>query len=62
VGVVPESVYSPQEYRVLVAKAIKRATSSLVKNFIATIEPKLMPAETPGKDGKKINTAMADQS
>ncbi len=62
VEVVPKSVYSAQEYRVLVAKAIKRATSSLVSNFIATIEPTLMPAEAPGKDGKKINTAMADQS
>ncbi len=62
VEVIPESVYSPQEYRILVAKAIKSAANSLVNNFIATCEPSLVPAEAPGKDGKKINTAKADPS
>jgi hypothetical protein len=60
VEVMPKSVYSPQEYRVLVAKAIKRATSSLVSSFISTIEPTLIPP-SPAQDAHKNDTAQADQ-
>lgn len=42
VEVIPESVYADQEYRKLIAKAIRRATSSLVRNFVATVESDLL--------------------
>ncbi len=42
VEVMPESIYAEQEYRKLVAKAIRRATSSLVHSFIATVEGDLL--------------------
>ncbi len=42
VEVIPESVYANQEYRKLIAKAIRRATSSLVHSFIATVEGDLL--------------------
>ena len=54
VEVTPKSVYSSQEYRVLVSKAIKQATNSLVSNFIATCEPGLLPPEN---DTAKIDQA-----
>jgi hypothetical protein len=60
VEVVPKSVYSAQEYRVLVAQAIKRATNSLVSSFIATIEPALAP-KIPAQDAHKNDTAKAMQ-
>lgn len=49
VEVIPESMYAEQEYRKLIAKAIHRATSSLVANFIATVESDLLttPIEPP---------------
>ena len=49
VEVIPESIYANQEYRKLVAKAIRRATSSLVHSFISTVESDLLtvPIETP---------------
>lgn len=59
VEVVPKSVYSPQEYRVLVAKAIKEAAGSLVNNFMATIEPRLTPVEIPDPDKHNCETASA---
>ena len=59
VEVVPKSVYSSQEYRVLVAKAIKKAASSLVNNFMATIEPTLTPVEIPDPDKNNRETASA---
>jgi len=40
--VIPESIYANQEYRKLIAKAIHRGTSSLVANFISTIESDLL--------------------
>jgi len=42
VEVIPESIYANQEYRKLIAKAINRATGSLVANFISTIESDLL--------------------
>jgi len=42
VEVIPESIYAEQEYRKLVAKAIRRATGSLVSSFIATVESDLL--------------------
>ncbi len=42
VEVIPESVYADQEYRKLIAKAIRRATSSLVRSFVATVEGDLL--------------------
>lgn len=59
VEVVPKSVYSSQEYRVLVAKAIKEAASSLVNNFMATCEPRLTPVEIPDPDKHNCETASA---
>jgi hypothetical protein len=44
VEVIPESIYANQEYRKLIAKAIHRGTSSLVANFISTIESDLLTA------------------
>jgi hypothetical protein len=54
VEVIPESVYADQEYRKLIAKAIRRATSSLVRSFVATVEGDLLtipvaPTEVSGK-------------
>ncbi len=62
VEVIPKSVYSSQEYRVLVAKAIKRVTSSLVNNFMATCEPKLTPVEIPEPNKHNCDTASAGQA
>ena len=42
VEVIPESIYANQEYRKLIAKAIHRATGSLVANFISTVEGDLL--------------------
>jgi len=42
VEVIPESIYANQEYRKLIAKAINRATGSLVANFISTVESDLL--------------------
>ena len=42
VEVIPESMYAEQDYRKLIAKAIRRATSSLVSSFIATVESDLL--------------------
>ncbi len=42
VEVIPESMYAEQDYRKLVAKAIRRATSSLVRSFVATVESDLL--------------------
>ncbi|MBN2808278.1 MAG: hypothetical protein JXR80_02165 [Deltaproteobacteria bacterium] len=42
VEVIPESVYADQEYRKLIAKAIRRATGSLVRSFVATVEGELL--------------------
>ena len=42
VEVIPESMYAEQDYRKLIAKAIRRATSSLVRSFVATIESDLL--------------------
>ena len=42
VEVIPESIYAEQDYRKLIAKAINRATGSLVANFISTIESDLL--------------------
>ncbi|HDS15677.1 MAG TPA: hypothetical protein ENN66_03530 [Proteobacteria bacterium] len=42
VEVIPESIYAEQEYRRLVAKAIRRATGSLVRSFVATVERDLL--------------------
>ncbi|MBW1645822.1 MAG: hypothetical protein JRJ56_05790 [Deltaproteobacteria bacterium] len=59
VEVTPKSVYSSQEYRVLVSRAIKQAAQSLVSNFIATCEPGLVP---PKVDKAKCDgTAAAQQ-
>ncbi len=61
VEVVPRSVYSAQEYRVLVSQAIKQATTSLVSSFISTIEPALAP-KIPAQDAHKNDTARNIQS
>ncbi len=47
VEVVPETFFAQQEYRYLVAGAIRKATTSLVENFVATCEKALVkpPAE-----------------
>ncbi len=42
VEVIPESMYAEQDYRKLIAKAIRRATSSLVHSFVATVEGDLL--------------------
>ena len=42
VEVIPESMYAEQDYRKLIAKAIRRATSSLVRSFVATVESDLL--------------------
>ncbi|MEA3544988.1 MAG: hypothetical protein U9R69_07190, partial [Thermodesulfobacteriota bacterium] len=42
VEVIPESMYAEQDYRKLIAKAIRRATSSLVHSFVATVESDLL--------------------
>ena len=42
VEVIPESMYAEQDYRKLIAKAIRRATGSLVSSFIATVESDLL--------------------
>ena len=42
VEVIPESIYANQEYRKLIAKAIRRATGSLVRSFVATVESDLL--------------------
>ncbi|MCD6430680.1 MAG: hypothetical protein J7L57_05620 [Deltaproteobacteria bacterium] len=42
VEVIPESIYANQEYRKLIAKAIRRATGSLVRSFVATVEGDLL--------------------
>jgi len=42
VEVIPESMYAEQDYRKLIAKAIRRATSSLVRSFISTVESDLL--------------------
>jgi hypothetical protein len=47
VEVVPNSVFSAQEYRVLVDRAIREAAGSLVGNFIAACEPELVPVPEP---------------
>ncbi len=49
VEVIPESIYANQEYRKLIAKAIRRATGSLVRSFVATVEGDLLevPVVTP---------------
>lgn len=56
VEVVPESIYADQEYRKLIGKAIRRATSSLVRSFVATVEGDLLTipvAPTVVSDNKK---------
>ena len=42
VEVIPESIYANQEHRKLIAKAIRRATGSLVRSFVATVEGDLL--------------------
>ena len=42
VEVIPESIYADQEYRKLIGKAIRRATGSLVRSFVATVEGDLL--------------------
>ncbi|MBN2704910.1 MAG: hypothetical protein JXR89_00550 [Deltaproteobacteria bacterium] len=52
VEVIPESFFAEQEYRKLVAKAIRRATASLVRSFVATVEGDLLVAPVAASDGK----------
>jgi TolB-like protein len=47
VEVTPESMYAEQEYRKLVAKAIRRVTSTLVHSFITTVESDLVNEPIP---------------
>ncbi len=42
VEVIPECFYADQDYRKMIAKAIRRASGSLVRSFIATIEGDLL--------------------
>ncbi|NPA24642.1 MAG: hypothetical protein GXO34_02305 [Deltaproteobacteria bacterium] len=56
VEVIPESIYAEQEYRKLVAKAIRRATGSLVSSFIATVESDLMNDPVPVSAGTGSNS------
>ena len=42
VEVIPESIFANQEYRKLIGKAIRRATGSLVRSFVATVEGDLL--------------------
>jgi TolB-like protein len=58
VEVIPESIYAEQEYRKLVAKAIRRATSSLVHSFVATVEGGLLNEPVPAAQ----TASPADQS
>ena len=52
VEVIPESMYAEQDYRKLIAKAIRRATGSLVSSFIATVESDLLTTPIVVSDNK----------
>ncbi|MBN2232802.1 MAG: hypothetical protein JW781_08305 [Deltaproteobacteria bacterium] len=58
IEVTPGSVFSPQEYRVLVDRAIREAAGSLVGNFITACEPELAPAPEPAA-GPREKAAVA---